>query len=151
MNFVICGKRKNILQIFFIPTELFLTKKLKNWKRAVVRFCHQSSCIYKKSLHKGGFFMVPTERAVLAIIWLVPLHSLGQKPSPTYYVRLSFVVKLPFSGVRAVYIIITIKKASTREVFLWCRQRDSNSRPTDYKSVALPTELCRRNFTKPYT
>ena len=56
--------------------------------------------------------MVPTERAVLASIRLVPLHSLGQEPSPTYYVRLSFVVKLPFSGVRAVYIIITIKKAS---------------------------------------
>ena len=27
----------------------------------------------------------------------------------------------------------------------WCRQRESNSRPTDYKSVALPAELCRRH------
>ena len=27
---------------------------------------------------------------------------------------------------------------------LWCRLRDSNSRPTDYKSVALPAELKRR-------
>ena len=26
----------------------------------------------------------------------------------------------------------------------WCRLRDLNSRPTDYKSVALPTELKRR-------
>lgn len=26
---------------------------------------------------------------------------------------------------------------------LWCRQRDLNSRPDDYKSTALPTELCR--------
>ena len=25
--------------------------------------------------------------------------------------------------------------------FRWCPQRDSNSRPTDYKSVALPAEL----------
>lgn len=25
----------------------------------------------------------------------------------------------------------------------WCRKRDSNPRPTDYKSVALPTELFR--------
>src|SRR5574340_514050 len=25
-----------------------------------------------------------------------------------------------------------------------CRQRDSNSRPTVYKTAALPTELCRR-------
>ena len=30
--------------------------------------------------------------------------------------------------------------------FYWCRQRDLNSRPTDYKSVALPTELCRHNI-----
>src|SRR5690348_491870 len=26
----------------------------------------------------------------------------------------------------------------------WCRQSDSNRRPTAYKAVALPTELCRR-------
>ena len=25
----------------------------------------------------------------------------------------------------------------------WCRMRDSNPRPTDYKSAALPTELIR--------
>ncbi len=29
------------------------------------------------------------------------------------------------------------------ESFVWCRQNESNARPTDYKSVALPTELCR--------
>src|SRR5262245_46799737 len=27
--------------------------------------------------------------------------------------------------------------------FQWCRQRDSNPRPPDYKSGALPAELCR--------
>ena len=27
----------------------------------------------------------------------------------------------------------------------WCRLRDLNSRPTDYKSVALPTELKRQH------
>ena len=26
----------------------------------------------------------------------------------------------------------------------WCRHQESNSGPTDYKSVALPTELCRQ-------
>jgi hypothetical protein len=26
----------------------------------------------------------------------------------------------------------------------WCRLQESNPRPTDYKSVALPTELSRR-------
>jgi hypothetical protein len=29
-------------------------------------------------------------------------------------------------------------------LLLWCRNQDSNSGPTDYKSVALPTELLRR-------
>ena len=32
----------------------------------------------------------------------------------------------------------------------WCRLGDSNTRPTDYKSVALPTELNRQNLTKKY-
>ena len=27
---------------------------------------------------------------------------------------------------------------------LWCREQESNPRPTDYKSVALPTELSRQ-------
>ncbi len=29
-------------------------------------------------------------------------------------------------------------------IFLWCRLSDSNRRPDDYKSTALPTELNRR-------
>ena len=29
--------------------------------------------------------------------------------------------------------------------FVWCRHQESNSGPTDYKSVALPTELYRQN------
>ena len=28
--------------------------------------------------------------------------------------------------------------------FVWCRHQESNPGPTDYKSVALPTELYRR-------
>ena len=28
----------------------------------------------------------------------------------------------------------------------WCRHDESNAGPTDYKSVALPTELWRQNF-----
>ena len=27
--------------------------------------------------------------------------------------------------------------------YIWCRQQESNPRPTDYKSVALPSELYR--------
>lgn len=30
--------------------------------------------------------------------------------------------------------------------FEWCRHEDLNPEPTDYKSVALPVELCGRNF-----
>ena len=29
----------------------------------------------------------------------------------------------------------------------WCRLGDSNTRPTDYKSVALPTELNRLKYS----
>ena len=28
-------------------------------------------------------------------------------------------------------------------IAIWCRNQESNSGPTDYKSVALPTELLR--------
>src|SRR6056297_1481785 len=31
---------------------------------------------------------------------------------------------------------------------LWCRKRDSNPRPTDYKSVALPAELFRLSLPR---
>ena len=30
----------------------------------------------------------------------------------------------------------------------WCRLRESNPRPTDYKSVALPSELSRHAITQ---
>ena len=30
----------------------------------------------------------------------------------------------------------------------WCRHQESNSGPTDYKSVALPTELCRHQVQR---
>ena len=30
----------------------------------------------------------------------------------------------------------------------WCRRGESNTRPTDYESVALPTELLRQYFKK---
>ena len=32
----------------------------------------------------------------------------------------------------------------------WCRHTDSNRGPTDYKSVALPTELCRHLTEQTY-
>ncbi len=36
-----------------------------------------------------------------------------------------------------------IKASLKSEAKIWCRHTDSNCGPTDYKSVALPTELCR--------
>ena len=36
------------------------------------------------------------------------------------------------------------------EMVGWCRLRDSNPRPTVYKTVALPTELNRRRATDGY-
>ena len=39
------------------------------------------------------------------------------------------------------------KKARHKTGFLiWCRHQESNSGPTDYKSVALPTELYRHTI-----
>ena len=34
------------------------------------------------------------------------------------------------------------------QIVKWCRHQESNSGPTDYKSVALPTELCRHQVLR---
>ncbi len=39
-------------------------------------------------------------------------------------------------------------RSGTPPDFFWCRQKESNPRPTDYKSVALPTELCRHQVLR---
>ena len=41
---------------------------------------------------------------------------------------------------------LEIVQASVTSHKKWCRLRDSNSRPDDYKSTALPTELSRHSF-----
>ena len=41
------------------------------------------------------------------------------------------------------YELFVIYKNDCRRLIKWCRHQESNSGPTDYKSVALPTELCR--------
>ncbi len=38
----------------------------------------------------------------------------------------------------------TCNEKRYRPYYIWCRNQESNSGPTDYKSVALPTELLRR-------
>ena len=37
-----------------------------------------------------------------------------------------------------------VDSAGLRWILFWCREEESNLRPTDYESVALPTELSRR-------
>lgn len=39
-------------------------------------------------------------------------------------------------------------RSGTPPDFFWCRQKESNPRPTDYKSVALPTELYRHQVMR---
>ncbi len=58
---------------------------------------------HKKNLREGGLFMVPTERAVLAALLAGSFHIIRSLRSPAFSARLSFVVKLPCSGVRVVY------------------------------------------------
>ena len=41
---------------------------------------------------------------------------------------------------------IMFDSATLNTLGKWCRLRDLNSRPTDYKSVALPTELKRHKI-----
>ena len=43
------------------------------------------------------------------------------------------------------------EKATAAIEAWWCRQRDSNPRPPDYKSGALPTELYRRATSETVT
>ena len=47
--------------------------------------------------------MVPTERAVLAALLAGSFHIIRSLCSSAFSARLSFVVKLPCSGVRVVY------------------------------------------------
>ncbi len=52
---------------------------------------------------------------------------------------------------RQIYSLIPLAARESHQQFKplqsfinkWCRHQESNSGPTDYKSVALPTELCR--------
>ena len=39
--------------------------------------------------------------------------------------------------------VMTDNPSATYNRFYWCRREESNLRPTDYESVALPTELHR--------
>ena len=73
---------------------------------------------------------------------LIPLHAttLDTKPGEIWWrEKDSNLRRLS----RQIYSLIPL---ATREPLhrKWCRHQESNSGPTDYKSVALPTELCRR-------
>src|SRR2546422_663986 len=41
----------------------------------------------------------------------------------------------------------SVRRRPGRSLDLWCRVEESNPRPTDYKSAALPTELTRHRET----
>ena len=42
------------------------------------------------------------------------------------------------------HLFSVLSLTQSLKLLKWCRHTDSNCGPTDYKSVALPTELCRR-------
>lgn len=69
-----------------------------------------------------------------------PLIAISISPFPATYST-----RLPRRCGRLVASIPKKKACITAGLcFYWCRHPDSNWGPTDYKSVALPTELCRR-------
>ncbi len=71
----------------------------------------------------GGERRIRTFETFVAELQSAPFDRSGISPFYTYYQCCSFYFKL--------------------ETLRWCRHTDSNCGPTDYKSVALPTELCR--------
>ena len=80
----------------------------------------------QKSHLSSGFvvYMVPAPRVEFRTYWFIESKSVAPNTSNFRY-----------------------KKAThwVASLFIWCRHQESNSGPTDYKSVALPTELCRLN------
>ena len=56
----------------------------------------------------------------------------------------------PYDGVFSAHTKKAHLAVSLFRCFVWCRHQESNSGPTDYKSVALPTELYRRYGRRVY-
>ena len=74
----------------------------------------------------GGGFEPP--KASPTDLQSVPFGRSGTPPKIDYYYAL-----------KTVYVLITLFLKNPLNT--WSQRRDSNPRPTDYKSVALPAEL----------
>ena len=89
-----------------------------------------SACISVKpaALHSAyNFFLAPTTSS-----------------GATFILCILFDFALGFMPRYLVLCLLLLLRSFTQFIFLCCRRQDSNSGPTDYKSVALPTELRRR-------
>ena len=92
---------------------------------------------------------LPTE-LLPHIVGNVPLHSklmvVGEGFEPSKLTRQSYSL-LPLTARESHQYHTYCSARSLLHIsnsLRWCRHTDSNCGPTDYKSVALPTELCRQ-------
>ena len=91
-----------------------------------------------------------TNWATPARCWYLPLWSLkigGEGRIRTFETFVAELQSAPFdrSGTSPFLHLHQCRSLlRTPNSLRWCRHTDSNCGPTDYKSVALPTELCRR-------
>src|SRR5690606_33632121 len=78
----------------------------------------------------------------------------GGLHGPPFFCRADKVARagIPAMQLRG-YVAMGEPQATTRAafVFYWCRHHESNAGPTDYKSVALPTELRRPSESGAHT
>ena len=71
----------------------------------------------------------------------------GERRIRTFETFVAELQSAPFdrSGISPFHTYISVRSLlQLLNSLRWCRHTDSNCGPTDYKSVALPTELCRR-------
>ncbi len=79
----------------------------------------------------------------------IPLHSKlkygGERRIRTFETFVAELQSAPFdrSGISPLSHLFQCHSFNLHHTLKWCRHTDSNCGPTDYKSVALPTELCR--------
>ena len=100
-------------------------------------------------LHMRQVCLVCFGYGLLRILCPKKMTLKGQLVSVNFCGFMSCVIFFPFSScdlkkicskkIRAYLLCRVIYLLSSN----WCRHQDSNSGPIDYKSIALPTELCR--------
>ena len=94
-----------------------------------------------KLVEGGGFEPPKLARQIYSLIPLATQEPLRNEALDSAHESIR--CQLNFSEKEPVPVFLTQARRFTLHFlpFFWCRHQESNSGPTDYKSVALPTEL----------